>query len=52
MGKEHAYTILALCYLSKVCIEQGELYKADETLVEGIAAGRRSLGEDHLGVVC
>ncbi|OOQ86901.1 hypothetical protein PEBR_19617 [Penicillium brasilianum] len=35
MGKEHAYTTLALCYLSKIYIEQG----------------RRSLGEDHLGVL-
>jgi ATP/maltotriose-dependent transcriptional regulator MalT len=51
MGKEHPYTLLALCYLSKIYIEQGELHKAETTLVEGIAAGRRSLGENHLGVL-
>jgi ATP/maltotriose-dependent transcriptional regulator MalT len=51
MGKEHPYTLLALCYLSKIYIEQGELHKAETTLVEGIAAGTRSLGENHLGVL-
>lgn len=51
MGKEHPYTLLALCYLSKIYIEQGELHKAEEALVEGIVAGRRSLGEDHIGVL-
>jgi ATP/maltotriose-dependent transcriptional regulator MalT len=51
MCNEHPYTLLALCYLSKIYIEQGELRKAEESLVEGVAAGRRSLGEDHLGVL-
>lgn len=51
MGKEHPYTLLALCYLSKIHIEQGELHKAEENLVEGIAAGKRGLGDDHLGVL-
>lgn len=51
MGKEHPYTLWALCHLSKIYIYEGELANAEITLVEGIAAGKRSGGEDHLGVL-
>lgn len=51
MGKEHPYTLWALCYLAKVYTEEGSPKKAEHILVEGIAAGKRSLGEDHLGVL-
>lgn len=51
MGKEHPYTLWALCYLTKKYTEAGELQKADDILIEGIAAGKRSLGVNHLGVL-
>ncbi|EEQ86211.1 uncharacterized protein BDCG_09480 [Blastomyces dermatitidis ER-3] len=41
-GKEHPYTLWALCYLSK------NLGETEDMLVGGIAAGKRSLGDEHL----
>ena len=51
MGKKHPYILLAFCYLCKMYTGHGELTKAENTLLEGIAAGKRRLGEHHLGVL-
>ncbi|KAJ5113201.1 hypothetical protein N7456_001735 [Penicillium angulare] len=51
MGKEHPWTLWALCYLAKINIEEGNLKTAEEILIEGIAAGKRSLGENHIGIL-
>lgn len=51
LGKEHLYTLWALCFLSKVHVELGYLNEAVDMLVGGIAAGKRSLGDEHLGVL-
>jgi hypothetical protein len=51
LGKEHAWTLWALCNLSKVNIEIGLLDEAEKMLTWGVAAGERSLGKDHLGVL-
>ncbi|KAK9852217.1 hypothetical protein MYU51_008583 [Penicillium brevicompactum] len=51
IGKEHPYTLWALCYLAKIHTEEGNPHIAEPILIDGIAAGKRSLGEDHLGVL-
>ena len=51
LGKEHPWTLWALCYLAKVEIETKCYQQAEELLVWGIEAGARSLSEDHLGVL-
>jgi tetratricopeptide (TPR) repeat protein len=51
LGKEHPWTLWALCYLAKINIELGALSEAEEMLTWGIAAGERSLSKDHLGVL-
>lgn len=51
LGKEHPWTLWALCYLAKVEIEFGELDRSEEMLLWGIEAGKRSLSEGHLGIL-
>ncbi|KAK2736911.1 hypothetical protein FQN57_000514 [Myotisia sp. PD_48] len=51
LGKEHPWTLWALCYLAKVYVELGLLQEAENILMGGIAAGKRSLPEDHLGIL-
>lgn len=51
LGKEHPWTLWALCYLAKVEIEMKCYQQAEELLTWGIEAGVRSLKEDHLGVL-
>jgi tetratricopeptide (TPR) repeat protein len=51
LGKEHPWTLWALCDLAKVKLELGHLQEAEEMLVPGIEAAKRSLSEEHLGVL-
>ena len=51
LGKEHPWTLWALCNLAKVHTELRLFDQAEDMLVGGIAAAERSLGEDHLGVL-
>lgn len=51
LGKEHPWTLWALCYQAKIMVKADQLGEAERLLVQGIAAGQRSLGDDHLGVL-
>ncbi|KAK3935859.1 hypothetical protein QBC46DRAFT_421050 [Diplogelasinospora grovesii] len=51
LGKEHPWTLWALCYLARVDTELGLFQEAEDMLDWGIAAGVRSLGDRHLGVL-
>lgn len=51
MGKEHSYTLWAICYLANIYTEEGTPQTAKYILINGIAAGERSLSKDHLGVL-
>lgn len=52
LGREHPWTVLALCYLAKTKIKLGEVDEAEKMILGGIEAGKRSLNSvDHLGVL-
>ncbi|KAL8706410.1 MAG: hypothetical protein Q9201_000556 [Fulgogasparrea decipioides] len=51
LGKEHPWTLWAICNLAKVYTGLKLLKQAEDLLVPGIAAAVRSLGRDHLGVL-
>ena len=51
LGKEHPWTLWALCNLAKVDVELENFRDAEDMLIPGIAAAKRSLSEDHLGVL-
>jgi len=51
LGKEHPWTLWALCNLAKIRLKMEYLNEAEEMLIPGIAAAKRSLGESHLGLL-
>ncbi|KAI8944243.1 hypothetical protein F4801DRAFT_600089 [Xylaria longipes] len=51
LGKEHPWTLWALCYLAKIYVKLRRLKEAETMLVWGVEAGERSLSKTHLGVL-
>ena len=51
LGKEHPWTLWALCNLAKVHTELKHFQIAEDMLIPGIEAAKRSLSDDHLGVL-
>lgn len=45
------WMLWVLAYLARIDVTLGRLAEAEGTLLWGIAAGERSLGPDHLGVL-
>lgn len=51
LGKEHPYTLLALCNLARVETCLGRVKQAETRMRAGIQVAKRNLGEDHIGVL-
>jgi tetratricopeptide (TPR) repeat protein len=51
LGKEHPYTLLAICNLGRVKSAMGHHSEAATIMKEAAAIAERNLGEDHFGVL-
>jgi len=51
LGKEHAYTLLALCNTARIKACHGQLTEAEQILRSGTVVAERTLGPSHFGTL-
>jgi tetratricopeptide (TPR) repeat protein len=51
LGREHPYTLLAMCHLARAKSALGEFKEAETLMHDGLAIAKRNLGEIHIGTL-
>ena len=51
LGREHPYTLLAMCHLARVKAARGDFGDAEQLMNDGLATAERNLGPTHIGTL-
>ncbi|ERF74955.1 hypothetical protein EPUS_05163 [Endocarpon pusillum Z07020] len=51
LGKEHPFTLLAMCHLARTKADRGDFEEAEALLYDGLAVAKQNLGETHIGTL-